>query len=240
MKSGIKGKLTINGYGSSNGGHFEQVKLNGRGIVNGSIECVRFECNGSGTVHGHLKMQDAKISGSGKVKGAVEGNDFVIEGHGSVSDSVSLTNKMKLSGSGKIGGSLKADEIKINGKATIANDCDAETFKADGQFTIGGLLSADHIDIRLYGDSSVTEMGGQSIKVKGKKGRFFHLFKAFFPVKLTVKLIEGDDLELESTKADVVRGNNVTIGPDCEIDLVEYQGTLHQDDNAKVREIKKI
>ncbi|MGG1571693.1 polymer-forming cytoskeletal protein [Fictibacillus sp. NRS-1165] len=240
MQSGIKGNLTINGYGSSNGGHFEHVTLNGRGTINGSLECLRFECNGSGTVHGDLKMEEAKISGSGKIKGSVDGNEFLIEGRGTVSESVILAKKMKLSGSGMIGGNLKADEIRINGKATIANDCEAENFKADGQFTIGGLLNADRIEIRLHGESSVTEMGGQVIKIKGIKNRFLQLFKTFFPVQLTAKLIEGDDLELESTKADVVRGTNVTIGLDCEIDLVEYKGTYKQDKSAKVKEKKKI
>ncbi|SCB76385.1 polymer-forming cytoskeletal protein [Fictibacillus enclensis] len=240
MENGMKGNLTINGYGSSNGGHFNQVKLNGRGIVNGNLECVLFECNGSGAVHGDLKVDNGKISGSGKVKGAVEGNNFTIEGHGSVSEGVSLLNKMNISGSSKIGGNLRADEIQIKGKATIATDCEAENFRSDGQFAIGGLLSADHIDVRLYGESTAAEIGGQTIKIKGKKRGFFQLFKPFFQTKLTVSVIEGDELQLESTKAEVVRGKNVNIGPDCEIDLVEYKESFLCDDDAKVREFKKI
>ncbi|MDN4524465.1 cytoplasmic protein [Fictibacillus fluitans] len=240
MKNGMKGNLILNGYGSSNGGHFNEVKLNGRGIVNGDLECVLFECNGSGTVKGDLKIDRGKISGSGKIKGGVNGNDFTIEGHGSVSEGVSLVNKMNISGSGKIGGSLRADEIKIKGKATIATDCETESFQTEGQFAIGGLLSADHIDVKLYGESSALEIGGQTIKIKGKKRGFFHLFKPFFPAKLTADVIEGDELELESTNAKIVRGKNVTIGPECEIDLVEYKESIHLDDAAKVREFRKI
>ncbi|SDM46227.1 Polymer-forming protein [Fictibacillus solisalsi] len=240
MGNGMKGNLMINGYGSSNGGHFDQVKLNGRGIVNGNLECVMFECNGSGAVHGDLKVDNGKISGSGKVKGKVEGNNFTIEGHGSVSEGVSLVNKMNISGSGKIGGSLRANEVKIKGKATIATNCETESFRSDGQFAIGGLLSADHIDVRLYGESNAAEMGGQTIKVKGKRRGFFQLFKPFFQTKLTVNVIEGDELELESTKAEVVRGKNVIIGPECEIDLVEYKESFRRVEGAKVREFKKI
>lgn len=35
--------------------------------------------------------------------------------------------------------------------------------------------------------------------------------------------IEGDDIHLELTRARVVRGNNVSIGSGCDIDLVEYK-----------------
>ena len=31
--------LIINGYGSSNGGEFHKVQLNGKGTVNGNVEC---------------------------------------------------------------------------------------------------------------------------------------------------------------------------------------------------------
>lgn len=48
--------LIINGYGSSNGGEFHKVQLNGKGTVNGNVECEKFECNGYGAVTGDLKV----------------------------------------------------------------------------------------------------------------------------------------------------------------------------------------
>ena len=54
--------LIINGYGSSNGGEFHKVQLNGKGTVNGNVECEQFECNGYGAVTGDLKSSRARIS----------------------------------------------------------------------------------------------------------------------------------------------------------------------------------
>lgn len=67
--------LIINGYGSSNGGEFHKVQLNGKGTVNGNVECDQFECNGYGAVTGNLKSSNARISGSGKVDGTVIRNN---------------------------------------------------------------------------------------------------------------------------------------------------------------------
>ncbi|MGD0585884.1 MAG: hypothetical protein ABSA86_08940 [Oryzomonas sp.] len=36
------------------------------------------------------------------------------------------------------------------------------------------------------------------------------------------------------------RGNNITIGKNCDIDLVEYRNSFEQTDNAKVRKSIKI
>ncbi|TKH51903.1 cytoplasmic protein, partial [Bacillus cereus] len=52
--------------------------------------------------------------------------------------------------------------------------------------------------------------------------------------------VEGDDIYLEHTIAEVVRGNNVTIGPGCEISVVEYHTSFNQKGNAVVKEHKQI
>ncbi|MGP3783292.1 hypothetical protein [Paenibacillus sp. 1A_MP2] len=39
-------------------------------------------------------------------------------------------------------------------------------------------------------------------------------------------MIEGDDIELEYTEAEVVRGDKIKIGPGCRIGTVEYRSSL--------------
>ena len=58
--------------------------------------------------------------------------------------------------------------------------------------------------------------------------------------KLTVDIIEGDDIYLENTHAKVVRGNNITLGPGCEIELVEYKNDFKQDKEAEIGTHRKI
>ncbi|MFS0820149.1 polymer-forming cytoskeletal protein [Bacillus sp. 1P02SD] len=235
-----QGNLLINGMGSSGGGSFNKVLINGKGNVQGDIECNDFTINGTGTVNGNVKGNEGKISGSGNIEGSIEFEQFTIEGTGGIKGDAKINN-MKISGNGKIGGSLKAEEIKIRGKATIAEDCEAEEFKGTGGFVIGGLLNADVIDISIAGECRAKEIGGRTITVK--KGIFSflnNLFKAVYPVSLTTEIIEADEIEIEYTNAKMVRGDNVVIGPHCHIDVVEYKGTFSQDPSAKVIEAKQI
>ena len=57
---------------------------------------------------------------------------------------------------------------------------------------------------------------------------------------LASNLIEADEIDLEYTDCETVRGVNVHIGPECVIDRVEYSGTLTTDANCTVREKVKI
>lgn len=53
-------------------------------------------------------------------------------------------------------------------------------------------------------------------------------------------MIEGDDIYLENTKADIVRGNKVKIGPGCQIGVVEYRDDFTHDSKALVKITTKI
>ncbi|EEK72922.1 MULTISPECIES: bactofilin family protein [Bacillus] len=231
--------LIINGYGSSNGGEFHKVQLNGKGTVNGNVECDQFECNGYGIVTGDLKSSDARISGSGKVEGTVSAEMMRIDGKGTITQDVKATT-LKIAGKGTIGGNVTGEEFKINGQATIDGNCEVDVFSSEGQFTVGGLLSADEININIHGTCRAKEIGGQTIKVRHRLSTFSKLFKTVFGLQLEAELLEGDNIDIDYAHIKTVRGNNVTVGPNCEIDLIEYTGVLNVDKNASVKEIKQV
>lgn len=239
MKMKTLGNLIINGVGSVNGGAFNKVEINGKGTVNSDIECERFYCNGTGTIHGNVKTEKGKISGAARIHGAIKAESLNINGSASISEAV-FSQKLEVAGSSSIGGSVKSDEIVVNGKAKIAGDCEAEVFHAEGAFRIDGLLNAETIDIKLFGESKAKEIGGRKIKVAQHRESLFKLIKSLFPLKLEAELIEGDDIELEGTSALVVRGNNVKIGKNCEIGLVEYSGEYECSPDSEVKESKLI
>jgi cytoskeletal protein CcmA (bactofilin family) len=239
METKNRGDLTINGFGASNGGEFNRVVLNGKGTVNSDIECVDFECNGTGFVNGNLHAKTARISGNGKVAGNVESQFLSVEGRGKIEKNAAV-QKVKISGSATVNGSLKSEEMRVRGRLTVGEDCEAEVFKAECQFTIGGLLNADRIDVKIYGECRAEEIGGQIIIVKQKTSLVGNLFKPFFQNTLEANLIEGDHIEIENTNAKIVRGNHVKIGPNCNIGLVEYTDTLHQDKKAIVNDSKRL
>jgi len=238
MEMKKRGDLHINGFGSANGGQFHQVTINGKGTVNSDIECVVFDCNGSGTVNGNLMTNKAKVNGNGKIKGNLECERLIVDGTAKVEKNLRVDH-FKVAGKATIGGRVKAEEINIKGKLTVEGDCEADLFKAESHFMIGGLLNADHVDIKIFGECKAKEIGGQTILVK-HKAPLIGLFKTFIQTQLETECIEGDKIELENTKAAVVRGNHVTIGAKCEIGLVEYTGELSVDKKAIVKEYRKV
>lgn len=227
------GNLMINGLGSSNGGHFDSATINGKGTVNGDMECHSFSCNGAVTVNGAVKAEKMKISGTTKITGKLYATTLSVDGRGSFHDDVYF-DKMSIAGSSSIGGNVKGEELKIQGRIGVDGNCEVESFKSEGQFNVGGLLSAEHIEIHTYGECKAKEIGGQTIKVKQKTNLFLDILKTVKSVKLAAEVIEGDDISLENTKAKVVRGNHIIIGENCEIDLVEYKGTFKIVGNGRV------
>ncbi|PEW03012.1 cytoplasmic protein [Bacillus cereus] len=231
--------LIINGYGSSNGGEFHKVQLNGKGTVNGNVECDEFQCNGYGAVTGDLKSGHARISGSGKIEGTVRAEMLRIDGKATITQDVKA-NTLKIAGKGTIGGNITGEELKINGQATIDGNCEVDIFSSEGQFTVGGLLSADEININIHGTCRAKEIGGQTIKVRHRLSTFSRLFKSVFGLQLEAELLEGDNIDIDYAHIKTVRGNNVTVGPNCEIELIEYTGVLTVDKSAHVKEIKQV
>jgi cytoskeletal protein CcmA (bactofilin family) len=234
-----KGNLLINGFGTSSGGHFEKAEVNGKGTVNGDVHCNDLVCNGFATINGNVEAQTVKINGNGKIDGNVKAEAISIEGIVKMSGEVN-GGQLNVNGSAAFGNSVKGESIEINGKTKIERDCEAETFSSEGIFRIGGLLNAEEISVLLYGECKAEEIGGKSIVVKEKPSGMIKLIKSFFPSKLVTKVMEGDDIQIEAVTADVVRGNTVTIGPNCEIGLVEYKSEIHISPGAKLKEHKKI
>jgi len=238
MDTKKRGDLNINGFGSANGGQFHQVTIKGKGTVNSDIECVVFDCNGSGTVNGNVITNKAKVNGNGKIKGHLECKMLTVDGTAKIENNLNVEN-FKVAGKASIGGRVKAEEISIKGRLTVEGDCEADTFKAESQFMIGGLLTADHVDIKLFGECKAKEIGGQTILINHKPA-LMGLFKHLIQTQLETELIEGDKIELENTKAAVVRGNQITIGANCEIGLVEYTDELSVDKKATVKDSRKV
>ena len=245
MEQQSRGDLRIDGSGTSSGGAYDTIKINGSGKINGDVDCRSLQINGSGHIFGSVKTEDGKISGSGSIEGDVSAGSFKISGSAKIKGDLSGTS-LKAEGSANFGRNLNVSQIKISGSIKIGGDCTAESFESEGAFEIGGLLNSDEIVIRLYHDRSrVREIGGSNIRVMAGPSAGFNILKSILTLgayqsELNADLIEGDVLELENTVAKVVRGDQVTIGRGCQIGLVEYRGSLHKSNDARVENETKI
>jgi cytoskeletal protein CcmA (bactofilin family) len=120
---------------------------------------------------------------------------------------------------------VHSEHIDLKDHLTTQGDCKAEVFTARGIFTIGGLLNVGELDVKLYQNCQAKEIGAERISIR-RASLLNHLNLFFKPSSnaiLSASIIEGDEIYLEHTKAQIVRGKHVTIGPGCDIELVEYK-----------------
>ncbi|MGO4369838.1 hypothetical protein [Paenibacillus sp. 2TAB19] len=219
MEAIRKPDLKIVGIGSTQGGEVGMAKIEGIGRVKGSIRCTDFVLDGIATISGSLESVKARLYGTSHIEGNM------------------LAKQLELNGKVTIDGDLIGDFMEINGMLTVKGKCEMETFRGSGRLHVG-LLNAGTVELKIHGNCSIGEIGGERISIrKGSSKGLLKWLKTLpvpFSDKLSVHTIEGDDIHVEYTKAKVVRGNNVTIGAGCEIELVEYKEKFVQDKSAHV------
>jgi len=215
-----------------------EVKTSGTCKVEEEIEADLFRCAGSQTVGGDLTAKYARIAGSCKVGGDVQVDKFVSRG------------------SFRIKGLLSADEIEVR----LGGDCAVK--EIGGEKIVVQRKGIQGLNIDFSGEGlkkGLENLGGKldklgerfgvDIEVDSEKlsqeiGKIGETIKTHVggwgSGTLTAELIEGDDVYLEWTKADTVRGNRVKIGEGCEIERVEYYEELEVDEKAEVEERIKL
>jgi cytoskeletal protein CcmA (bactofilin family) len=229
--------VRLNGDGAVAGGTYGNVVINGAGTLTGDVEATSLKINGAGTAEADVRAGAVTVNGSGRLLGDVHAEDLNASGSASVGKDLDV-GRLSVKGSVDVAGAVHATEIVLHGRFGCGGDCETESLLGDGAFEVNGLLNAGRIGVRIYGPCRARDIGCERIGVKsGRRASWFR----FWPEKrLTVDTIEGDDIVLEYTTAQVIRGRNVRLGTGCDIGLVEYTGTFERGGDAKVGEAKKL
>ncbi|MBO9608544.1 MAG: hypothetical protein J7639_21500 [Paenibacillaceae bacterium] len=214
--------LMMNGVATAAGGHYRNVRVDGVGKVEGSLEAERFDANGVLTVKGSIRARELAVNGRLKVEGGL------------------AAAHMRIDGIVRAEGDLSGDRLELNGICTVRGDMAFERIDAAGTFHVDGLVNAGHVGIRLFGQAKAREIGGDTIRVgKTATARWKTLLRWVYPKwhpELVADTIEGDDIELAHTIAETVRGERVAIGPGCRIGRVEYRSELRVHASSQVGE----
>lgn len=240
--------VNISGTGKINGGKFAEVNISGLGQILGDVEANRIEISGMGTIKGNTKVQRLLVSGNGTVEGLLEGSELNTSGNFKVNGPVKF-QEISIQGRARFNDLVKADTVSITGYLSIGQNLEAESFTCNGSFSIDGLLNSNKIDVEINGFCYAREIGGDEIFVKCTPLTPWHfLHKIITPFlgpkreldKLTSEVLEGTIVNISNTNAKIVRGNDVRIGPGCNIGVVEYTGKLEVDERAVVGKQTKI
>lgn len=230
--------LIINGSGDYPGGRYDKISVRGDAMIVNHVECSIFHVYGTSEAAGNATAGSVKILGEAEIKGNMVAGETLVMGTMAIGGTARL-KKMKIIGTLDVGGRLSGEEATIKGAISVDGDVEYEKFASSGGFEIKGLLNAETIKIALrFGESTAEEIGGGKITVKKKRNSLIPFVGQ--EGTLAANVIEGDDIYLENTKAEIVRGNKVNIGPGCQIGLVEYTKDFTQDSSSSVKIQKKV
>lgn len=255
----VHGPLSCYGSGSVEGAVqadklavFGAFCADGGCLVNGDAEVAgRLEIEGPCEIRGKVG-----VSGSMSVEGPCTlGPQTQINGTMTGEGDI-RAGSLRVAGSLTAEAALRAENIEIDGRLSAESGVQAETFRARGKVEIDGELNADLVELELTGSDEIESIVGGCVKVKkadsavfrgGLSFNFFFDFgkncKSYFSKgtpRLHTELIEADEIELEYTDCETVRGVNVHIGPECVIDRVEFSGALTTAADAVIAEKVKI
>lgn len=221
----------------------QEVKVSGSAKFNGKVESEYFNVSGSAKCTSDVEAKKMSISGSLYVDGKVTGGDINISGSFKTKNDVNVKS-LNVSGSMKTIGLVKAEVISVKGSLSADKGSECEVFTAKGHLSMKGLLNAENVKITHSGFSYIPEIGGETIEISrfDESNLFTRLFTKIFNGRTNFRtdVIEGSAVKIDYTTAGVVRGDAVTIGPKCKIDLVEYTEDVQVHPSAKVKEVKKI
>jgi cytoskeletal protein CcmA (bactofilin family) len=256
-----EGDYHFAGSGVLDGGTYNDLTFAGSGKIAGDVQCRNINIGGSFKAEGSIDCRNAirgggsfkatgdvtaygiNIGGSFKAEGDVKAETFRCGGSTIIGGSFSGSS-LSTPGALTIRGDATAREVRVGGSANIGGSCEAEYFSSTGRLTVGGLLNADTVEIRLgmAEESTVGDIGCTNLTVsRGRIGGFVgDVFGDAALGTLKVGTIEGDNITLEYTEADTIRGTNVTIGMGCKIGTVEYDGNCEICPDAQVETCTKV
>lgn len=217
--------LKMCGAGSSGGGVFKEVMLEGAHKITGNIECDHFHT-------------------AGTCKALADISCLTFDGAGAMTLQSIKTKEMTVAGSCTCHGVIDCEVLQAEGYLSADEEVNAEEIRLEGKIKVLGSINAETVTLLLHEPSQVKEVGAGKVEVRKstRKSKSWNVFTKFMikKVELEAHQIEADDVYLEYCRALKVCGDKVVIGPNCVIEDVEYRGVLEIHPTSKVKHQKQI
>lgn len=197
----------------------DSIKAAGDLVADQDVKAVKISVYGDGKFKGNLEAEEISIYGDGNFQQRVKGKEI------------------------KIFGSMKAnvvegEKITINGELEKIEEISAEELILNGEFHVNSSMNLGYGKFQLVGKSDAKEIFCEELEVRNNAESFHGIFSGLISKgkggTLKVDVIEGDDIYLENTTANIVRGKTVKIGQGSKIGKVEYSDKLEIFDGGVV------
>lgn len=199
----------------------ESIKSAGDLVASGDVLVESMSIYGNATFRANLKASSVSAFGDLESRGIMDISELKVYG------------SMK----GKV---LNIEKSTVNGDIGSAEELNSDSIEVNGELHIEGAMNIGTGVLNIMGHSSVSEIFCQNLKVNGDGGSYKGILAGLISMgkggRLDVRLIEGDDIYLENTTCDIVRGKNIKVGRGSRIRRVEYQESLEIFENGEVKE----
>ena len=212
----------ISGAGHLPGGEYESIHISGSAKIDGDAVCQEdVHVSGAATAKGDLAAKEIHVSGSLQVEGDVHAEAVRISGSAHVAGGMEVCGEMRVSGSAHICKAARIQQLRAAGSLRLDEGVECERFETHGGFAIQGLLNAEQVEIEVGGACQAGEIGGESVRIY-RSATVVNTFLSRLlngarrAGRLSVETIEASQIDLEATRAKVVRGRDVrSIDPSC-------------------------
>ncbi len=182
-------------------------KSAGSSKIKGELRVDKANIAGSTTVGGDVSLGELDASGSFKVEGKTKAERMDISGSAKFEEDIK-SEEFHASGSIIFEGKVEAKIMKVSGTLNAKKPITTEQCIFQGIFNIDA-LTATEATLRLKGQCFAGRIEGGTLHVKADPSRKGGSLK--------VNTIEGKEISLENTEAEIVGGERVSIGPGCKI-----------------------
>ena len=218
-------------------GEYGKISSAGDLRIVGKIKAEKIKSAGDLTANEEVEVGSMTIFGDGLVKKLVRGSKISIFGD---LESLGTVEVKELSVYGEVKGKIfNTEKFTINGDIESADEINADFMQINGSVEVGGSMNIGSGNFNLMGNSKVNEIFCQDLSVNAGNSSYTGILSGLISRnngKLVAELIEGDEIFLENTICDIVRGKNIQIGKGSKIRRVEYQNTLKIYENGEVTE----
>jgi len=228
----------------------EEIRISGSGRIVGSLQVDRIRTSGSFSCDGDLEIEELSTSGSCAIAGTVKGRSLRTSGSCRVGQDLRVS-LIQTSGSLSVGGDIVGECLNTSGslKARDVNVIDCEIH---GSFRLRSIHCKGTFKAEMSGLCNVEEgIRAKDIDIRrapGGKARGFRVVLFNITLievskggmrregELRTKYIEAEnDVYIENTECDVIKGRTVIIGPGCTIKKrLEYVESYSIDPTSKV------
>ena len=219
------------------GGSYEDLHLSGSVSMLGPIKVDVMGMNGDFFGEYTLKVGTLHATGSMRVP-QMRCTSAFWYGNSAVRTKLQVSQHLSISGQFIGEGSIIAPVVRMNGTVSYSGTITAREITAYGVLTLGK-IEADAIHLDFSDRSLCTAIKGKQIVLTPRRKSFIE--RLLLPAQsvnntvLTVtEGITGDNVVLERIFADTVTGNDVIIGPGCQINKVYYRDHIYIDEASYV------